>query len=103
MIPALMPNIYRHGEVHWNVTVNKMRGLVLDMLHEMDPATFARVAASLTSHSAASDPLVHDTTSMQPPARPHHFGPPKVIRVYFFCEAPDSSRHESGRVQYPPW
>lgn len=24
IIPALMPNIYRHGEVHWNVTVNKV-------------------------------------------------------------------------------
>jgi hypothetical protein len=84
MIPALMPNIYRHGEVHWNVTVNKMRGLVLDMLHDMDPTTFARVAASLlTSHSTPSEPLAHDTTAMQPPARPHHFGPPKVTRAYF--------------------
>lgn len=60
---------------------------MLDILHEADPVTFARVAASIIGHSATPpDPLAPSDThapSSHPPAEAaphphHHFGPPKV-------------------------
>jgi hypothetical protein len=47
-MPALLPNVYRNGELHWNVTVNKMRGLVRDPHDEADAKTMFLLVRMMT-------------------------------------------------------
>jgi len=47
MIRGLFSSVFRGGEMHWNVTVNKMRALVLQVLRDADSRVFAEVAGSV--------------------------------------------------------
>ena len=47
LVPGLFKSVWRGGEMHWNVTVNKMRALVLQVFKEADSVVFAEVAGTV--------------------------------------------------------
>lgn len=83
VIRALLRSVYRDGEKHWNVTVNKMRVLVLKTFQEADGDVFAEVASREGSRRRREEdgrdkgegvgnkatPAVSSSAHMPPPPR----------------------------------
>ncbi len=110
IVQGLFKAVYRKSEMHWNVTVNKMRALVLDAFREADPATFAEVAnkygrpgkltveEDLESASAATMPPPPPPTHHHMPHPPHPAvkGPGALFKHDAGGWKPPSARGGSG-------
>ena len=63
-LPLLLAAIYRGGQPHWNVTVNKMAGMVLQKLRAANEGAFMSAALRLP------DPVSRETLSTKPADAP---------------------------------